>query len=404
MLAKDLLTYQFGNLEAVRRVAGSRYLLVVSATLVLITSVPRNYDQTYIGEVPWWPVIPLAFSFISGSFVFWVLYRGFIKEAGDGFRRKYWMFIGLFWMTAPVAWLYGIPVERFMDVRGAAVSNLWLLCVVSVWRVALLARVMSVIYQVSSLLSVGWVLLAAALEVAFLLFFRGIGEGIGRGMAGMRNSPEQDLILRILGAVFWASVIVVPVLLILLRSMVKVSEKAQITELPGNNRLPWLLLLACSVVWIGLAVQPQRELAREWKYRALLKKWETRDALAYLDTLDLEDWPSAKPFRPDPYEFEVWDLLPPLMEQVTGNEKPWVQQKFLWVFERTFDHRYRRFSEEDYLKILSGIAKFERGEDWIRGSAEKWNRNFTVSRRGWTNLATYLEAKGVKLIEEQKQR
>ena len=119
MTAKDLLYYQFGNAEAIRRVAGNRYLVAVGAALVLITSVPRNYDQTYIGEVPWWPVIPLLFSFVSGSFLFWVLNRGFIKDAeGEPARSKYWMFLGLFWMTAPVAWLYGIPVERFMDGRG----------------------------------------------------------------------------------------------------------------------------------------------------------------------------------------------------------------------------------------------------------------------------------------------
>lgn len=122
MTAKDLLSYQLGRAEAIRRVAGSKHLLLVGAALVLITSIPRNYDQTYIGEVPWWPIIPLLFSLVSGSFLYWVLERGFLREAEgkDKFRR----FLGLFWMTAPIAWFYGIPVERFMDARGATVANL----------------------------------------------------------------------------------------------------------------------------------------------------------------------------------------------------------------------------------------------------------------------------------------
>ena len=402
MFARDLLAYQFGSSAAIRRAAESRYLLAAGAALVLITSVPRNYDQTYIGEARWWPVIPLVFSLFSGSFVFLILNQGFIKEAGGRSWRNYGMFMGLFWMTAPVAWLYGIPVERFMNVRGSAVANLWLLGLVSLWRVALLTRVMSVVYQVPWWRAGGWVGLAAAVEAAFLLFFAGLGEGIGRGMAGMRNSPEQDLIVGVLGAVFWVSVFAVPVLLILLKSVLKVADKARMGEFPKSRKLPWLALLFCAMAWAAVAVQPQRELAREWKYRTLLKGWKMRAALAYLNTLDSRDWPPAKSFRPDPYEFEVWDLLPALMEQVTGNEKRWVQERLLWVFERTFEHRYSRFSEEDHLKILSGIAKFERGEDWVRASAEKWNEDTALAQRGWTNLASYLEKRGVGLIKKEK--
>src|SRR5687768_5693993 len=182
MFAKDLLTYQFGNLEAIRRVAGGRYLLAVSAVLVLITSVPRNYDQTYLGEVPWWPVIPLAFSFFSGSFLFLVLQLAFLREAEAKFLTKYALFLGLFWMTAPVAWLYGIPFERFMNVRAATVANLWLLGIVSVWRVLLITRVLRVVFGVPWLRVAGWVLLAASVEVVVVLFFRVMGEAIARGM------------------------------------------------------------------------------------------------------------------------------------------------------------------------------------------------------------------------------
>ena len=102
MFARDLLLYQLGDAGAIRRVAGSRYLLGVAAALVVMTSVPRNYDQTYIGEVPWWPVIPLLFSLVSGSFLFLVLQAAFIRQAEEKFSRKYFLFLGLFWMTAPV--------------------------------------------------------------------------------------------------------------------------------------------------------------------------------------------------------------------------------------------------------------------------------------------------------------
>ncbi|HVK58378.1 MAG TPA: hypothetical protein VM735_06325 [Candidatus Kapabacteria bacterium] len=401
MTAKDLLGYQFGNAESIRRVAGSKYLLPVGTLLVLITSIPRNYDQTFIGEVPWWPLIPLVSSFVSGSFVFYVLKHGFIKEADGKFSRKYWMFLGLFWMTAPIAWLYGIPVERWMTARSAAVANLWLMGIVSIWRVALFSRVMSVIYEVPWLRTGGWVLLAASLEVAAVLFFSGFGEAIGRGMAGMRNSPEQNLIIGVLGTVFWTAVIAVPLLLIVLKSALRFPGKAKISELPECNKTPWLLLLCIAVIWGALAILPQQELAKEWKYRALLEGRKPGEALAYLNTLEAKDWPPARSFRPDPYEFEVWRLFPDLMEQVNGSEKPWVQEKLLWVFERTFDHRFTRYKEEDYLKILKGIEKFESGEKWIRESEVRWKENpMILGRADWTNLVSYLEGKGVDTTRE----
>ena len=263
MTAKDLLYYQFGNAEAIRRVAGNRYLVAVGAALVLITSVPRNYDQTYIGEVPWWPVIPLLFSFVSGSFLFLVLNRGFIKDAeGEPARSKYWMFLGLFWMTAPVAWLYGIPVERFMDGRGAAVANLWLLGIVAAWRVALMTRVMSVVYQIPWVRAGGWVLLGACLEVAIVLFFTGFGEALGRGMAGMRNSAEQDLIISVLVPVFWICLLAVPLLLIVMILALTFTETPRIAELPSSRRVPWIILSLCGLAWAGISVVPQRELAK----------------------------------------------------------------------------------------------------------------------------------------------
>ena len=126
MRARDVLLYQLGQREAIEQAARNQRLPVIGVILVLITSVPRNYDQTYLGAVPWWPVIPLAFSFFSGAFVYSILARAFIrgvmKTENEG-RGFFLQFLGLFWLTAPIAWLYGIPVERFLEPRGATVAS-----------------------------------------------------------------------------------------------------------------------------------------------------------------------------------------------------------------------------------------------------------------------------------------
>jgi hypothetical protein len=57
-------------------------------------------------------------------------------------RPKHWsyrnvlLFVAL---TAPPAWLYAIPVERFLTLEAAASANVWFLATVATWRVALYA-------------------------------------------------------------------------------------------------------------------------------------------------------------------------------------------------------------------------------------------------------------------------
>ena len=48
-------------------------------------------------------------------------------------------------MTAPLAWLYAIPYERFLSPVGATRANLWTLGLVAAWRVLLIIRVLVVL-------------------------------------------------------------------------------------------------------------------------------------------------------------------------------------------------------------------------------------------------------------------
>ena len=95
----------------------------------------------------------------------------------DGKKPAYWskwgFFMGLFWMTAPVAWLYALPVERFCDAMTAAKVNLILLAVVSLWRVLLIARVVQCLTGARYFAVLLWVLFAAAVEILVVILFGG---------------------------------------------------------------------------------------------------------------------------------------------------------------------------------------------------------------------------------------
>ncbi len=74
MTAKTILQFQFGNRSAIESVARSKAAFITGIVLVVITSIPRNYDQLAISEQPLrWLFGSLVFSAGSGSFLWFVL-------------------------------------------------------------------------------------------------------------------------------------------------------------------------------------------------------------------------------------------------------------------------------------------------------------------------------------------
>lgn len=66
------------------------------------------------------------------SLMIWLL--GLPLRPSNWSYRRLVTFISL---TAPLAFLYAIPVERFMSMKDARSANMWFLLVVAVWRVIL---------------------------------------------------------------------------------------------------------------------------------------------------------------------------------------------------------------------------------------------------------------------------
>ena len=125
-------------------------------------------------------------------------------------------FMGLFWMTAPVAWIYAIPVERFVDSISAAWANVALLSLVSLWRVLLMTRVIQVTTKAPFFIALVWVLFAACIEVLVVFFFGGgFSRALIAGMGGMRNSPEEEVILGAMGTEFGSAFWLAPVTFLL---------------------------------------------------------------------------------------------------------------------------------------------------------------------------------------------
>src|SRR4051812_42772891 len=110
MTPVDLLLFLLGDADAIRRLAADPWTLAVGAPLVLSAGLARHHDAHDLRRQWWRLLIPFAASTLAAAVLFLVLAlasRGGLAtlDLGRGL-------LGLFWLTAPFAWLYGLPFER----------------------------------------------------------------------------------------------------------------------------------------------------------------------------------------------------------------------------------------------------------------------------------------------------
>jgi hypothetical protein len=383
--------YLFGNRSAIEAVAQSSAALPFGIGLVLLTAVARNYDQNCIGESTLWLLGPLLFSFASGAWLFFILYDRCVKRfltlevqpEGVGQWRS---FMGLFWMTAPIAWLYAIPVERFFDPIGAAKANITLLAIVSLWRVLLMARVISVVNDVPFLRALGWVLVGAALEVIIVVFLGGLfggsfGKRILAGMSGMRNAPDETLLLNALGFSWNGAWVVLFVTLVLL-GVFRYSGTSVPFPSVSRERVPWFSLLALAAIWSAVAWPAQQEQRRFQEHARLLAAKKYQDALSYLSQHQQGDFPASRRLEPNPYEYRVWHDLPPTIALLSTNTPFWVRATYLKHLSATFDHFSSRYdSLTNVAQMYSSIARLPEGREWLRTNEANFVRHQELGRR-----------------------
>lgn len=334
MTAKTILAFQFGRADAIRTVASSSSAIWTGMVLVLLTAFARNYDQTYIPEKPFlWFFGPLLFSLVSGTWLFLITYglcaRLKMPDVDYGRRPPLWRhwpaFMGAFWMTAPIAWLYAIPFERFFDSLTAAKANIALLAIVSLWRVLLMARVLQVVCSVPFVRTLLWVITAASVEVIVLVIAGGTySKRIMAGMGGMRNSPEENVVYRAFsqasGMAFWGFIIAFVVLLIW-------RWRGTAHQWPASvrSRMPvWFLSLA-ACAWVLVAWPNQVTLRRNFSLEQHIAKERWREALDLMSTHDPAAFAPARPLPPKLYELSMFREVLGLAGALRADDPVWVR-------------------------------------------------------------------------------
>ena len=447
MSPKDGLAYLVGQRAAILRLAEDGGTLPIGVFLVLLTAIPRNYDQQFILERPWaWLLGPLLFSLVSGTWLYAVSYGLLTRRRmihSDEDRPDFWhgwmSFMGLFWLTAPIAWLYAIPVERFLTSLEAAKANLTLLGLVSIWRVLLLSRVLQVLCRAPFLVALVWVLFPAAVEVIVVYIFSGnFGRAIMSAMGGLRNSPEEELLWKAMSHAFSAALWVGLLTLVLSAILHPREEGAPLPTVrrPALQRAPWAALGIVAFIWVAIAIGPQVELSRNLKVERRVSAGRMRDALDFLASHHPADFAPARPLPPRAYELEVFEQLPFLIGSVRETDPPWVRRHLIQRLNEMNSHftrpRWAPKTEEreetiktirfalnrfgvdpvDLVELVDGLQRFEEGRAWwgtndlFREALAQEARAPTIrfalraapeerQRTSWTNLATRLRDLGV---------
>ena len=111
MRIRTLLLYLIGSRRAILDLAADRHGLWVGLLFVLSAGFAREYDGQDLLREPWHLLIPLGAS-LAASFALFLVACGPVFFQGEGrppFFSAYRSFLTLFWMTAPLAWLYAVP-------------------------------------------------------------------------------------------------------------------------------------------------------------------------------------------------------------------------------------------------------------------------------------------------------
>lgn len=186
-----LVRFLFGYRSAILDLATNRATVWLGLMFVISAGLSREYDRANLAQEPWHLLAPLVAS-LATSWILFVMvysvaiYRGAVLE---GFWSSYRQFLGLYWMTAPLAWFYGIPVETFLPPEAATNANLWLLGLVSLWRVILVVRVIAVLFSAWIVTVLPVVLLFA--DSVVLLLFATFPQPVIELMGGVRDSQSQ---------------------------------------------------------------------------------------------------------------------------------------------------------------------------------------------------------------------
>jgi hypothetical protein len=337
MRIRTLYGYLLGERQAIQTIAADRKAIWLGFLFVLSASFARDYDGEDLLHEPWHLLIPLAAS-LGASFLLFIFAHGIVflkSERFLPFLSTYRSFLGLFWMTAPLAWLYAIPYERFMTAAGAMKANLATLALVALWRVLLISRVLCVFLNFRPMTALCLVMTFADAVAFALMFF--LPVPLLDVMGGIRLSEGDRVLKGVACNVVTLGCFSLPVWLLL--TSYSITSKSQWETSPTVEKIEpskgWLAYLAWASVAIWAIIlpftQPEQQLRRRVEH--IFREQRIADALEEMSAHAQHDFPPH--WNPPPRFMNRWpgeslnQFLNILEEIVQNPTADWVRKVYV---------------------------------------------------------------------------
>ena len=392
MTLTTLFRYLLLDREAINQIAHCRAALWLGLAFVLLAAIARDYDGVDLMAQPIHLLVPTLASLITASLLF--VYLQMFRWAAPQ-PLTYRQFLTYFWLTGPLAWLYAIPVERFLSAGDSAAANLWFLAVVSLWRVMLISRVISIRNDSTFFAAVVRVLLFADTIVLIALYFTPLP--VFNIMGGVRLSPRDQIILGTALNVGFGGIVLWPILLIcnLVLGRVAVPADSQNRNLSEPDKLSksaaesditattepvatvsttrpvsegvssstWSLAGGLLCLSFGMLIFGQPEQQKRFQAEHLLRSNQIAAGLEYMSRFEQDDFPPH--WAPPPaisWREEIPHPIDQAIESLHENYKPWVRQACLNNFIDYFGeyhmtyHQWNSLDEARFRSALRVLA------------------------------------------------
>ncbi len=328
--------YLFESRVAIETIARTRGVLVIGLLLVLVSSFARNYDGADLLHEPHVMTHGVVVSTLNSFIIYCLVSFGVGKAARATvpFWSGYATFLALFWLTSPMAWLYAVPYEHFLSPVEAISANGWTLALVSVWRVAIITRVMAVLWNVRHRLILPIVLVFSSVSLAIASAYAPVP--VVDFMGGMQHShEEQKLASMNLLVGFW-SVVLTPIFaiaaLICVGALRRSDARWSVVQTKAGVIAPstWGVLAMLAVLVVAGLVIMQPAQRRRHNAEELLRASKVSEAFAYMSRFNRSDFPPIWDPPPRRAYRESAPAMSAIREALKARDvDAWVRERFL---------------------------------------------------------------------------
>jgi hypothetical protein len=369
MTLTTLVPFLLGGRQAIVYVAGCSGATGLGAVFVLSAGFAREYDAEDLLHQPWHVLLPMAASLVTSLLLFAIVYAAASKHAvrpiaaSPAYRR----FLTVYWMTAPLAWIYAIPVEQFLSAGNAVRANLWFLGLVSLWRVLLITRCVSVLLGPSYPAALLLVLFFADSLALSILSFTPLP--IFNIMGGIQLT-ESEAILRetactvqFFGGVTWPIWLIAAMVILGLPKRDWVPTEFATHSTRRVSKPLWVLAVCSLIVWTAVLPfsQPPQQLRRSVETDLLEARVDR--AVQTMSSAGRDAFPPH--WDPPPWP-GYGHNVPPLnrvLEVVSADEVAgWVRSVYLAKFASILEghatgYDYWRSMEADDLRVYVRVFR-----------------------------------------------